>query len=73
MHKLVLTGKRGFVAKKPFQIFDERNKLFYSDTFTNRISDGKPLYFNLPKGHYTLKGSIFKLNEPIKTSSLSKI
>jgi len=70
MKRLVLFGKRGFVAKKPFKIFDERNKLFYSDTFTNMMKKGEPLYFNLPKGEYKLEGSIFKLNNPVKQKEI---
>lgn len=70
MKQIFIFKKTGFYAYKPFEIFDEKNKLFYSDLFTNKIKNGKTLYFNLPKGVYKLVGNIFKLKFPVKNKKI---
>jgi len=64
MERIELNKKSGFQAITfPFVINDVRGVEFYSDKF----SDTRPLYFNLPKGIYFLEtGKIKMLNSPLR-------
>lgn len=66
MKNLTLTQKTGFSSLLPFKIFDVNGSLFYSDTFTDKIENGKRLFFNLPKGSYKYEGIIIKQPQPVK-------
>ena len=68
MMNLILEQKTGFETSLPFTIYDNKGNVFYSDTFTDHIKNGKVLRFNLPVGDYTYNGSFFKLNSPIPIS-----
>lgn len=66
MRKLVINQITGFTTVLPFKIVDERKIEFYSSDFTNAISKGERLNFNLPKGVYFYDGSFTKLNKPVE-------
>lgn len=66
MKDLILEEKTGFRSTMPFSIFDNRGILFYDDSFTNHISKGEPVEFNLPAGFYKFDGSFIKLEKPVK-------
>lgn len=66
MKSLVLNTKTGFSSLLPFSVYDSRGIIFYSDKFTTVISEGKRLFFNLPKGEYLIKGFIQRLAKPIE-------
>lgn len=66
MRQLNVTQKTGFRTSLPFEILDFRGNIFYADYFTNEISQGKVLNFNLPKGSYTYDGYFIKLDNPVK-------
>lgn len=71
MRKLILENKTGFISVLPFEIFECNQRiLFYSSDFTNTISEGRPLKFNLPLGVYWYNGSFSKLVEPVKTRDI---
>jgi len=65
-YNLVISKKTGFVANSPFTIYDERGKIFYSDSFTEKLQKFGKVYFNMPKGYYSLTGKIYRLNNPVK-------
>lgn len=66
MKKLIIKQKTGFSSILPFDIYDERGKLFYSSSFTSKIDKGERLLFNLPVGEYTYDGFFTKLTFPVK-------
>ena len=66
MQKLILEQKTGFSSILPFEIYDSKGILFYSSDFTDKISKGLRLNFNLPFGEYTFNGNLIQLDEPIK-------
>ena len=70
MKSLTLTEKKGFSSLLPFSIYDNSGVIFYSDKFTTVISEGKRLFFNLPKGEYFVKGFIQKLAKPIESENI---
>jgi hypothetical protein len=63
--EILISQKTGFRTSLPFVILDARKQLFYSDEFTNEISNGKVLFFNLPKGKYYFDGYFIKLEKPV--------
>lgn len=67
MKDLILENKTGFRSTMPFTIVDNKGILFYDSTFTDHISKGEPLEFNLPAGFYKYDGSFIKLDSPVKT------
>jgi len=67
MRNLILEEKTGFLTSLPFEINDNRGILFYSSDFTDHISRGDTLKFNLPLGVYSYNGSFVKLSSPIST------
>jgi len=70
MNDLILENKTGFETLLPFQIYDQRGILFYDDTFTDHISKGERLKFNLPIGVYKYNGSFIKLSQPIEHTKI---
>jgi len=70
MLDLTLEKKTGFRTSLPFEIFDLKGNLFYSDTFCNTIKDGKTLFFNMPAGYYKYNGSFIKLDQPVTTITI---
>ena len=66
MKDLILEEKTGFISSMPFEIYEPNGNLFYSDTFTEKISKGEKLEFNLPLGIYKYNGSFIKLANPVK-------
>lgn len=71
MRDLILEEKTGFVSRMPFQIYDLDGKLFYSDTFTEKIARGEKLEFNLPLGIYKYNGNFIRLLNPVKVENIS--
>jgi hypothetical protein len=67
MKDLILEEKTGFLSTMPFTIFEPNGTIFYSSDFTENISEGRKLEFNLPLGNYKFDGNFVKLPEPIKT------
>ena len=65
MRNLTISQKTGFQTSLPFEILDRWGNIFYSDEFTNEISEGKVLKFNLPKGNYKYDGYFIKLQNPV--------
>lgn len=61
MEKIRLLKKTGFVSDVDIFIFDAEMKPFYF-----KRSNGKRIYFNLPKGKYFCKNEIHILNSPVK-------
>lgn len=70
MRKLVVNQKTGFRTSLPFEILDEKGNLFYSDAFTDKIENGKVLFFNLPKGEYSYDGYFIKLDNPVPVPNI---
>jgi len=70
MKDLILEDKTGFLSTMPFQIFDNKGILFYSSDFTDKISKGEQLKFNLPAGIYRYNGNFVKLPTPVKIMSV---
>jgi hypothetical protein len=71
MRDIILEEKMGFASIMPFDIYDVTGNLFYSDTFTDKISRGEKLEFNLPLGIYKYNGNFIKLPSPIKVENIS--
>ena len=71
MKDLILEQKTGFQTSLPFQIYDSKNVLFYDDSFVTKISQGETLRFNVPAGIYKYNGSFVKLDEPVKTMTVT--
>jgi len=71
MRDLILEEKTGFASTMPFEIFDINGQLFYSDKFTEIISRGEKLEFNLPLGVYKYNGNFVRLVNPIKVVNIS--
>ena len=69
MRDLILEQKTGFETSLPFVIYDNKGNIFYSSEFTDHISNGRVLKFNMPVGNYTYNGSFRKLSSPIKIST----
>jgi hypothetical protein len=66
VRELIIKEKTGFQSILPFEIFEENGTtLFYSSDFTNNISKGNILKFNLPFGKYLYNGSFQKLPKPV--------
>jgi hypothetical protein len=70
MLDLILENKTGFRTTLPFEIFDTRGNLFYSDSFCNTIKEGKALLFNMPAGIYKYNGSFIKLDQPVPSINI---
>lgn len=66
MRNLILEEKTGFRSTMPFSIVDNKGILFYDNTFTDHISRGEPVEFNLPAGVYRYDGNFVKLDSPVK-------
>jgi hypothetical protein len=66
MKDLILEEKTGFLSTMPFTIYEQNGTIFYSSDFTENISEGRKLEFNLPLGIYKYDGNFVKLAEPIK-------
>jgi len=62
---LILEKKTGFVSSMPFEIFDINGLLFYSSSFTDKITKGEKLKFNLPLGVYKYNGNFIRLEMPV--------
>jgi len=71
MRDLILDEKTGFSTTLPFTIYETNGNIFYSDKFTDKISSGERLDFNLPAGIYKYDGSFIKLANPVKTKSIT--
>lgn len=65
MKDLILENKTGFLTSLPFKIFDDKGNIFYDSEFTDHISKGETLKFNMPAGFYKYNGSFVKLNFPV--------
>ena len=65
MKQMILEGKTGFMTELPFEIFDNKGKLFYSSEFTDHISNGGTVKFNVPAGIYQYNGSFIRLSRPV--------
>jgi len=70
MKDLIIEHKTGFISSLPFEIFDSKGILFYSDTFTEVISRGEKLKFNLPLGVYKYNGNFVKLESPVSVVNI---
>jgi len=70
MKDLILEEKTGFSSLLPFEIFEANGNLFYSSDFTEHISKGERLDFNLPAGEYRYNGSFIKLPFPVKVLNI---
>jgi len=70
MKDLILEEKTGFASIMPFDIFEANGNLFYSDKFTEIISNGAKLEFNLPLGIYKYNGNFIKLPWPVKVTNI---
>jgi len=67
MIDLILEERTRFSTILPFEIYEPSGQIFYSSDFTDVISKGKKLEFNLPAGIYKYNGSFIKLAFPVKT------
>lgn len=70
MREIILEKKTGFETSLPFKIFEPNGNEFFSSEFTNKIQNGEVLKFNLPPGKWSVEGSIRRLSEPVKFSSI---
>lgn len=71
MRDLILEQKTGFASRMPFNIYDTRGNVFYSDTFCNTIKEGRVLKFNMPAGNYKYDGNFIKLDQPVSTMNIT--
>jgi hypothetical protein len=71
MRNLILEEKTGFSSLLPFTIYELGGQVFYSSEFTDHISQGRRLEFNLPAGEYKYDGSFIKLPSPVAVTSVS--
>ena len=71
MRNLILEEKTGFSSIMPFTIYEMNGQVFYSSEFTDHISKGQRLEFNLPAGEYKYDGSFIKLPFPISMVSVN--
>jgi len=65
MSKLILEKKTGFSTILPFKIFDSKGVYFYGSDFTDKISKGLRVNFNLPFGEYEVDGNLIQLENPV--------
>jgi len=70
MKELKLEEKTGFSSTLPFTIYDLKDNVFYSSDFTQHISNGERLDFNLPAGEYKYDGSFIKLDSPVPVKNI---
>lgn len=70
MNSLILEKKAGFFTSLPFVIYELNGNVFYSSDFTDKISKGEVLKFNLPAGKFKYEGSLNKLDFPIQTKTI---
>jgi hypothetical protein len=71
MRELKLEEKTGFSSLLPFTIYELNGQVFYSSDFTDHISAGRRLDFNLPAGEYKYDGSFTKLSSPVPVVSVT--
>lgn len=70
MQTLSLQYKTGFLTSLPFKIWDMAGNEFYTSDFTNHITEGRTLRFNMPFGEYTYFGSFVKLDSPVNIADI---
>jgi hypothetical protein len=70
MKDLILEEKTGFSSIMPFDIYESSGILFYSSEFTDKISKGERLNFNLPHGEYKYNGNFIKLDSPVAVKNV---
>ena len=55
----------------PFNIVDPNGITFYNSEFTNKISKGEPLEFNLMAGVWQYDGNFIKLSNPVAVKNVA--
>jgi hypothetical protein len=71
MRPLNIDKKTGFRSTMPFLINDQRNIIFYSSDFTDKIASGKPLEFNMMPGKFMYDGNFVKLDSPVPVKNIA--